>query len=99
MNVEFEDRLYRLSVNAGLAIAIKNLALENSFLDPHVKDGLLLKDGGMAILAIIKAYYPEEYEFQLNKLMREREAMELDYQKKIKERIEKAFGSFINGSE
>ena len=79
MDIEANEKdLYRLSVDAGLAIAIKNLALERAYI-PYIDESgegemLLLKDSGKGILTLIQAYFPEEYEYTFSKLKRQLEA-------------------------
>lgn len=91
-----EKDLYRLSVNAGLAIAIKNLALENAFItytdESREEKILLLKDYGRGILNLIQAYFPEEYEYTLSKLKRKDEAEREEARKLVQEKMLKLLG-------
>lgn len=98
MDIEASEKdLYRLSVNAGLAIAIKNLALESAFItrtdESREENILLLKDYGMGILKLIQAYFPEEYEYTLSKLKRKDEAEREEAHKLVQERIQKLLGN------
>ena len=77
---------YKISVKAGIAEAIKELAFSSAILE--VNNELTLYDKGYSILKILKGYFPEEYDFTVARLRREREEM----RKETLERLEELGG-------
>ena len=66
-------KLGRLLTKANVLQAIVNLALDEATLDNQIKDRLVMKDGGRAVLLLISAFFEEEYGFRLEGLKREEE--------------------------
>lgn len=81
------DFEYKISVKAGIAEAIKELAFSSAILE--VNNELTLYDKGYSILKILKGYFPEEYDFTVARLRREREEM----RKETLERLEELGGN------
>ena len=80
------DLEYKISVQAGITEAIKEIAFSSAILE--VNNELTLYDKGYSILKILKGYFPEEYDFTVARLQRERE----EAHKEMQERLEKVFG-------
>lgn len=85
------DLEYKISVKAGITEAIKELAFSSAMLTPT--GNLVVNDGGFSILMILKGYFPEEYDFTVARLQREREKAD----KEMQERLEKVFGGKSDG--
>lgn len=81
------DLEYKISVQAGVTEAIKELAFSSAVLDPG--GNLYLSDRGLYILKILKGYFPEEYDFTVARLQRER----AEVHKETLERLEQLGGN------
>lgn len=82
---------YKLAVKAGATEAIKEIAFSSAMLTPT--GNLVVNDGGYGILKILQGYFPEEYDFTVEKLKRERE----EAHKEMLERLNKTFGGKEDG--
>jgi hypothetical protein len=82
---------YKLAVKAGATEAIKEVAFSSAMLTPT--GNLVMNDGGYSILNILQGYFPEEYDFTVEKLKRERE----EAHKEMMERLNKTFGGKEDG--
>lgn len=81
------DLEYKLAVKAGATEAIKEIAFSSAMLTPT--GNLVVNDGGYSILKILQGYFPEEYDFTVARLRREREEM----RKETLERLEELGGN------
>lgn len=77
------DLEYKISVQAGITEAIKELAFSSAILE--VNGELTLYDKGYSILKILKGYFPEEYDFTVARLQREREEMRKETLERLNE--------------
>lgn len=69
--------------------ALVNVALENMILSSTDGTRLpVMKEAGASVLLLIKAFFPEEYDFKEAQLRRERETIE----RKREEKLVRAFG-------
>lgn len=82
---------YKLAVKAGATEAIKEIAFSSAMLTPT--GNLVMNDGGYSILNILKGYFPEEYDFTVERLKRERE----ETHKEMMEWLDKTFGGKEDG--
>lgn len=82
---------YKLAVKAGTTEAIKEIAFSSAMLTPT--GNLVMNDGGYSILKILQGYFPEEYDFTVARLQRERE----ETHKEMMERLNKTFGGKEDG--
>ena len=82
---------YKLAVKAGATEAIKEIAFSSAMLTPT--GNLVVNDGGYSILKILQGYFPEEYDFTVARLKRERE----EAHKEMMERLNKTFGGKEDG--
>lgn len=87
------DLEYKISVKAGIAEAIKEIAFSSAMLTPT--GNLVVNDGGYSILKILQGYFPEEYDFTVARLQRGREGAH----KEMQERLNKTFGGKEDGEE
>lgn len=85
------DLEYKISVQAGITEAIKELAFSSATLEPG--GSLVLNDCGYSILKILKGYFPEEYDFTVARLQREREKAH----KETLERLKETYGGKNDG--
>lgn len=85
------DLEYKLAVKAGATEAIKEIAFSSAMLAPT--GNLVMNDGGYSILKILQGYFPEEYDFTVERLKRERE----ETHKEMMERLNKTFGGKEDG--
>lgn len=84
------DFEYKISVKAGIAEAIKELAFSSAILE--VNNELTLYDKGYSILKILKGYFPEEYDFTVERLKREREEAHKETLERLEELGDKEDG-------
>lgn len=75
--------------------ALVNVALENMILSSIDGSRLpVMKEAGASVLMLIKAFFPEEYDFKEAQLQREREEARNELIEKIKKE-----GGFASGEE
>ena len=74
---------YKLAVKAGATEAIKEVAFSSAMLTPT--GDLVMNDAGHSILKILKGYFPEEYDFTVARLQREREEMRKETLERLNE--------------
>ena len=84
------DLEYKISVQAGITEVIKEIAFSFSVLDPG--GNLFLSDRGLYILKILKGYFPEEYDFTVERLKREREEAHKETLERLEELGDKEDG-------
>lgn len=70
--------------------ALVNVALENMILSSTDKMALpIMRDAGASVILLIKAFFPEEYDFKEAQLKRERDEVEEKKREEIREFLSK----------